>query len=95
MEKLLSSYYFAARAAFDWANSGETASVRLWDLGRTGGYRPRTRGSEMIVAVLTAILIFSLIVFCAWRLVKEKSAEAKAGAAEEMRKSTPDSNELL
>jgi hypothetical protein len=49
----------------------------------------------MIVAVLTAILLFSLIVFVAWRLVKEKSAEAKAGAAEEIRKSKPDSNDLL
>ena len=44
----------------------------------------------MLVAVLTAILLFSLIVFCAWRLVKEKTAEEKAGAAEEMKKTTPD-----
>ena len=48
----------------------------------------------MFVAVLTAILLFSLIVFCAWRLVKEKSAEEKEIAAEEMKKATPDPNEF-
>ena len=49
----------------------------------------------MLIAVLTALLLFSLIVFCAWRLVKEKSAEAKKQAAEEMKKPTPDPSELL
>lgn len=48
----------------------------------------------MIVAFLTAILIFGVIVFCVWRLVKEKTAEAKERAAEEMKKTTPDPDEL-
>ena len=48
----------------------------------------------MLIAVLTAILLFSLIVFCAWRLVKEKTAEENAGAAEEMKKATPDRDGL-
>jgi hypothetical protein len=31
----------------------------------------------MFVALLTAILLFGVIVFVAWRLVKEKTAEEK------------------
>ena len=48
----------------------------------------------MFVAVLTAILIFSLIIFCAWRLVKEKNAEAKETAAKEMKNPAPDPEEI-
>jgi heme/copper-type cytochrome/quinol oxidase subunit 2 len=48
----------------------------------------------MLIAVLTAILVFSVIIFCVWRLVKEKTAEEKERAAEEMKKATPDPNEF-
>lgn len=48
----------------------------------------------MLIAILTALLLFSLIVFIAWRLVKEKTAEEKAGAAEEMKKAAPDPDGL-
>jgi heme/copper-type cytochrome/quinol oxidase subunit 2 len=41
----------------------------------------------MFVAFLTAILVFGVIVFVAWRLVKEKNAEDKERAAEEKNKS--------
>ena len=41
----------------------------------------------MFVALLTAILLFGVIVFVAWRLVKEKTAEEKERAAEEKKKS--------
>ena len=47
----------------------------------------------MFVAVLTAILIFVVIVFCVWRLVKEKNAEEKEIAAE-VKKATPDPNKF-
>jgi large-conductance mechanosensitive channel len=48
----------------------------------------------MFLAVLTAILIFSLIIFCVLRLVREKIAEEKERAAEEMKKATPDPNKF-
>jgi hypothetical protein len=40
----------------------------------------------MFVAVITAIVAFGVIVFVASRLVKEKTAEDKARADEEMKK---------
>ena len=47
----------------------------------------------MFVALLTAILLFGVIVFAAWRLVKEKTAE-KETADEEEKKATPDPSEF-
>jgi preprotein translocase subunit YajC len=47
----------------------------------------------MFVAFLAAILIFSVIIFCVWRLVKEKTAEEKE-RADEVKKATPDPNEF-
>jgi FtsZ-interacting cell division protein ZipA len=47
----------------------------------------------MYVPVLIAILIVCLLVFGAWRLVKEKNAEEKERTAEEMKKAAPDPNE--
>lgn len=47
----------------------------------------------MVVAFLTAILIFGVIVFVVWRLVKERTAEEKERIAEEMKKAAPDPNE--
>lgn len=48
----------------------------------------------MVIAFLTAILIFGVIVFVAWRLVKERTAEHKEREAEEMKKAAPDSDRL-
>jgi hypothetical protein len=48
----------------------------------------------MFVAFLTAILLFGVIVFVAWRLVKEKNAEEKEIADEEARKAAPDPNKF-
>ena len=47
-------------------------------------YNPHYReGVKMFVAVLAAILIFSVIILCVWRLVKEKTAEEKERAESE------------
>jgi flagellar biosynthesis/type III secretory pathway M-ring protein FliF/YscJ len=48
----------------------------------------------MYVPVLIAILVVCLLVFGAWRLVKEKNAEEKERAAEEGKKATPDPTEF-
>ena len=44
-------------------------------------------GVKMYVPVLIAILVVSFVVFCVWRIVKER-------AADEMKKATPDPNEF-
>ena len=48
----------------------------------------------MLIAFVTAILLFGGIVFCVWKLVKEKNAEEKEIAAEEVKKAPPDPNEF-
>ena len=104
LERLLSSYFFRGPLPRLIAQSVEerfrcaywTLVVLFWtsDYSSTDYNPPDREGVKMLVAVLTAILLFGLIVFCAWRLVKEKSAETKERAAEEMKKPTPDSNEF-
>lgn len=47
----------------------------------------------MYVPVLIAILVVILFVFCAWRIVKLRTAEAEK-AEEEERKARSDPNEL-
>jgi uncharacterized membrane protein YccC len=44
----------------------------------------------MYVPVLIAILVVCVVVFFAWRIVKERTAEHKEREAEEMKKATPD-----
>ena len=47
----------------------------------------------MYIPVLIAILVVLLVVFFAWRIVKERTAEHKESAAEEMKKGMPDPDE--
>ena len=66
---------------------------------RLATIRPRTiilirEGVKMLIAVLTALLAFSGIIFLVSRLVKEKTAEQKERAAEEEKEATPDPKEF-
>ena len=52
-----------------------------------------SRSYWTLVVLLTALLLFGVIIFFASRIVKEKADEQKARADEEVKKATPDPNE--